>query len=105
VELVDILPTLLQAARIDIPKEVQGKSLLTLMKMEAGAAEGVDSGGVARPGGVCPVGVSPDRIRLEAPERSLRTGKYLYIQAPRRELYDQWADPKANHNWQGLPQR
>ena len=31
-------------------------------------------------------------------ERSLRTGKYLYIQAPRRELYDQATDPKADHN-------
>src|SRR2546427_7036840 len=32
VELVDVLPTLLQAVRIDIPKEVQGESLLALMK-------------------------------------------------------------------------
>jgi tetratricopeptide (TPR) repeat protein len=31
-------------------------------------------------------------------EQSLRTGKYLYIQAPRRELYDMVADPKAQHN-------
>jgi hypothetical protein len=31
-------------------------------------------------------------------ERSLRTGKYLYIQAPRRKLYDQEADPTANHD-------
>jgi tetratricopeptide (TPR) repeat protein len=28
----------------------------------------------------------------------LRAGKYLYIQAPRRELYDDAADPKAAHN-------
>ena len=32
VELADILPTLLQAARIEIPKEVQGETLLGLMK-------------------------------------------------------------------------
>ncbi len=30
--------------------------------------------------------------------RSLRTGKYLFIEAPRRELYDLAADPKAEHN-------
>ena len=30
--------------------------------------------------------------------RSLRTGKYLYIKAPRQELYDQSADPKAEHD-------
>jgi tetratricopeptide (TPR) repeat protein len=28
----------------------------------------------------------------------LRSGKYLYIDAPHRELYDQLADPKALHN-------
>jgi len=30
--------------------------------------------------------------------QSLRTGKYLYVQAPRRELYDEVADAKAEHN-------
>jgi len=30
--------------------------------------------------------------------RSWRAGKYLYVQAPRRELYDQSVDPKALHN-------
>jgi predicted Zn-dependent protease len=30
--------------------------------------------------------------------QSLRTGKYLFIQAPRRELYDQTTDAKAEHN-------
>src|SRR3984893_11449201 len=29
---------------------------------------------------------------------SLRAGKYLYIEAPERELYDQSADPEALHN-------
>jgi predicted Zn-dependent protease len=30
--------------------------------------------------------------------RALRTGKYLYVDAPRPELYDQAADPKAEHD-------
>ena len=30
--------------------------------------------------------------------RSLRTGKYLFIEAPRRELYDLAADPNAENN-------
>jgi tetratricopeptide (TPR) repeat protein len=30
--------------------------------------------------------------------RALRTGKYLFIEAPHKELYDQSADPKAEHN-------
>src|SRR4029077_2850801 len=29
---------------------------------------------------------------------SLRAGKYLYIEAPERELYDQSVDPEALHN-------
>jgi tetratricopeptide (TPR) repeat protein len=30
--------------------------------------------------------------------RVWRTGKYLYVDAPERELYDQTADPEARHN-------
>ena len=30
--------------------------------------------------------------------RALRTGKYLYIRAPERELYNQTTDPDAAHN-------
>ena len=33
--------------------------------------------------------------------RSWRTGNYLYVQAPKRELYDQATDPGANHNIAG----
>jgi Flp pilus assembly protein TadD len=30
--------------------------------------------------------------------QAMRVGKYLYVQAPHRELYDRAADPKAQHN-------
>ena|SRR5437870_10645564 len=33
--------------------------------------------------------------------RALRSGKYLYIQAPERELYNQSSDPEAAHNLAG----
>jgi tetratricopeptide (TPR) repeat protein len=33
-----------------------------------------------------------------SPLRALRTGRYLYIEAPRRELYDQIADPQELQN-------
>jgi arylsulfatase A-like enzyme/Flp pilus assembly protein TadD len=96
VELVDILPTLLQAARIEIPKKVQGESLLPLMQARvAGGSQTVD---VWRDRAAY---AQSDVPRIEfgwSGERSLRTGKYLYIQSPRRELYDQKADPKADHN-------
>ena len=94
VELVDVLPTLLQEARIEIPKEVQGESLLGLMK--AGAAEN----DLPKAWGEAAYAES-DYARTEygwSAVRSLRTGRYLYIQAPRRELYDQAADEKADHN-------
>jgi len=35
--------------------------------------------------------------------RAWRTEKYLYIEAPERELYDQSADPLAAHNWLRIP--
>jgi arylsulfatase A-like enzyme len=95
VELVDILPTLLQEVQIEIPKEVQGKSLLPLMKPDASAGDPLvqEWRDVAY--------AESDYPRIEfgwSAEQSLRTGKYLYIQAPRRELYDQAADANADHN-------
>jgi arylsulfatase A-like enzyme/Tfp pilus assembly protein PilF len=95
VELVDVLPTLLQEVGIAIPNEVQGKSLLALMKPGTEgnpfAAAWRDRAAYAQSE------YSRDEYGWSA-ERALRTGKYLYIQAPRRELYDQAADPKADHN-------
>jgi arylsulfatase A-like enzyme/tetratricopeptide (TPR) repeat protein len=93
VELVDILPTLLQAVGVEIPKEVQGESLLALMKAEDNPAMEAwrDRAAYAQT-------EYPHTEFGWSPERSLRTGKYLYIQAPRRELYDQEADPKADHD-------
>ena len=94
VELVDVLPTLLQQAGIEIPKEVQGKSLLALMKTGAADHDLPEAWGET-------AYAESDYARTEygwSALRSLRTGKYLYIQAPRRELYDQTADEKATHN-------
>ena len=96
VELVDVLPTLLQEARIGIPKEVQGESLLGLMK--AGGAEGNQA---LEAGSERTAYAQTDYPWTEyswGAERSLRVGKYLYIRAPRRELYNQVTDPKADHN-------
>jgi arylsulfatase A-like enzyme/Tfp pilus assembly protein PilF len=99
VGLVDVLPTILQAVGVDVPQDVQGESLLGMMQPQppAGAS-----------GGSTPAS-SPDRPLYSETEygvraygwsavRSVRTGKYLFIEAPRRELYDIAADPKAEHN-------
>ncbi|MGA3091700.1 MAG: sulfatase-like hydrolase/transferase [Terriglobales bacterium] len=94
VGLVDVMPTILQAVGIEVPQEVQGQSLVGMMKSSAEAAE---------------VPSSPDRQSYAESDyghdaygwsslRALRTGKYLYVRAPRQELYDQTADPHEEHN-------
>jgi tetratricopeptide (TPR) repeat protein len=101
VGLVDVLPTILQAVKIPVPPEVQGESLLGMLLPKPAAAE--SAGTSAGPD------ASPDRpayAETDYPRntygwsrlRALRTGKYLYIKAPRQELYDQSADPKAEHD-------
>ena len=96
VELVDVLPTLLQEVGIEIPKEVQGKSMLPLMGH--GATEGnLAVAAWQERSAYAQSEYSRDEYGWSA-EQALRTGKYLYIQAPRRELYDQAADPNAQHS-------
>lgn len=96
VELVDLLPTLLQATGNAVPDAVQGQSLLGLMKTETKAAAAA-----ANAWGDRPAYAESDYPHSElgwSALRSLRTGKYYYIQAPRRELYDPTEDPKEEHN-------
>jgi arylsulfatase A-like enzyme/Flp pilus assembly protein TadD len=93
VELVDVMPTLLEAANIAVPQEVQGESLLGLMK-----TAGADIPQSWRDRPAYAEAVYASLAYGWSPLRSLRTGKYLYIQAPHRELYDLSADPKAEHN-------
>jgi len=101
VGLVDVLPTILQAVKIPIPQEVQGESLLSLLIPKPAPSESTGASAVPD--------ASPDRTAYAETDyprntygwsslRALRTGKYLYIKAPRQELYDQSADPKAEHN-------
>jgi arylsulfatase A-like enzyme/Tfp pilus assembly protein PilF len=96
VGLVDVAPTILQESGIAIPKEVQGESLLGMLKPPP-------------PGSHSAVATPEDRpayAETDYPHRgfgwsslrALRSGKYLYIQAPERELYNQAADAAAAHN-------
>ena len=95
VELVDVLPTLLQVVGVDAPAEMQGQSLLGMMKAENGeTAAPRDRPAYAETD-------YPHTSFGWSSERSLRTGKYLYIQAPRQELYDQTADPSAGRDLSG----
>jgi choline-sulfatase len=102
VELVDVLPTILQAIGIAVPAEVQGQSLLGLMTPKPASAGNVNTSTAAE----IAVPDRPAYAETDYPQRSygwsslraLRTGKYLYIKAPRQELYDQSTDPNAQHN-------
>ena len=118
VGLVDVAPTALQLAGIPIPGAVQGESLLSLVKPTAShvssshaqsAREGSTTQAIPAAGGSASVMDRPTYAETDYPRRafgwsslrSLRTGKYLYVSAPERELYDQTTDPAATHNLTG----
>jgi arylsulfatase A-like enzyme len=95
VRLVDIAPTLLEIAAIPVPSQMQGQSLLRIAKSKSsgGSGSGIN-------------GDQPVYSRADLPQRgfgwspleSWRAGKYLYIRAPKPELYDLTADPGATQN-------
>jgi len=100
VGLVDLAPTLLQELGIAPPATMQGASLVTLMKMNPGGPQATAKTVVNS------VSDRPQYAETDYPRRAFgwsslrawRAGKYLYIDAPKRELYDQVADPNAAHN-------
>lgn len=99
VGLVDVLPTILQVVGVPEPTELQGESLLGMMT----EAPSADAGSSLPPEATQdrPAYSETDYPRLAfgwSSLRALRAGKYLYIDAPRPELYDLSADPKAEHN-------
>jgi arylsulfatase A-like enzyme/cytochrome c-type biogenesis protein CcmH/NrfG len=97
--LVDVLPTILQTVGIPVPEQVQGESLLDMMKPNLPPAASAGAAPASSP--ERPLYAETDyglRAYGWSSERSWRTGKYLFIEAPRRELYDLGADPKAEHN-------
>jgi choline-sulfatase len=85
VGLVDIAPTVLEVAGVPVPPQMQGQSLLRQAKA---------------------VGDRPAYSRSDLPQRafgwspleSWRAGKYLYVRAPKPELYDLSSDPAAKKN-------
>ncbi len=87
VRLVDIAPTLLEIAGVSIPSQMQGQSLLRIARATSAPDQPVYS-------------------RSDLPQcgfgwsvlESWRAGKFLYIRAPKPELYDLAVDPGATHN-------
>jgi arylsulfatase A-like enzyme len=96
VELADIMPTLLGVLGIAVPEKVQGQSLLGFL--EPGTTAGDAAAKLWRDRGAYSTADYGHIAFAWSPEESLRTGKYLYIEAPRRELYEDAVDPKSLHN-------
>lgn len=96
-QLVDVLPTILQGVDVPVPPQVQGRSLLALMKPPVASA-GTEPRATAVDLPAYSESDYPHRTFGWSATRALRTGKYLFVEAPRRELYDQTADPKATHD-------
>jgi len=72
---------------------MQGQSLLLALKRERGERGRL----TGRPAGFTQK-LTTDRAFGWSALRALRAGKYLYIQAPERELYNQSTDPGESHN-------
>ena len=88
VSLTDLMPTVLQALKIDIPSQVQGRSLLPLMTPRKDDASRSLYAETFLP-----------RIHFNWSElRSVETEKYQFIQAPKPELYDLTTDPAETRN-------
>ena len=86
----DILPTILFAARVDAPAELNGESLLPLIEEKK-------KGQV--PSNRTLFGETDYPLRWGwAPLRALRTADAKLIDAPRPEVYDLQADPKEMNN-------
>ena len=98
VELVDVLPTILQGVGVPVPKEVQGQSLLAILKAPAAMPGTSKDSATPLDHPAYAESDYPHRTFGWSATRALRTGKYLFVEAPRRELYDQSVDPKAAHN-------
>ena len=98
VGLVDIAPTLLQELGVTQPAAMQGKSLLDLMKPSPRGAKAANAADETQDRPEYSETDYPYRAFGWSSLRAWRAGKYLYIDAPRRELYDQSVDPEATHN-------
>jgi arylsulfatase A-like enzyme/Flp pilus assembly protein TadD len=99
VRLVDVAPTILEEARLPVPKEMQGESLSPLMLTKPARGHDASSAPQAEQERAAYAETDyPHRAFGWSLLRALRTGKYLYVRAPDRELYNQTTDPEETQN-------
>ncbi|MBV8478206.1 MAG: sulfatase-like hydrolase/transferase [Acidobacteria bacterium] len=95
VGLVDVAPTILREVGVSIPHQMQGEPLQALFTAAASKLATRDTF-AERP--AYAETDYPHRAFGWSGLRALRTGKYLYIQAPQPELYNRVSDPGETHN-------
>jgi arylsulfatase A-like enzyme/Tfp pilus assembly protein PilF len=96
VSLVDVMPTVLGALEVDVPSQVQGRSLLAQLRADSGAREPKVQSDRDR---VLYGETYMPRIHFNWSElRGSENTKYHFIDAPRPELYDLTQDPGEVHN-------
>ena len=93
VALAEMAPTLLEIAGISAPATMQGQSLAPLIEARKS---------LGKPETTWERSVYSESKYAHSfgwsELSSWRSGKYLYVQAPKRELYDQYSDPGALRN-------
>ena len=88
VRLADIAPTVLESIGMPVPPEMRGQTLQPLLAATANRDD--------RP--VYAESAYPRRAFGWSPLVSWRSDRFLYVKAPRRELYDLVSDPAAARN-------
>ena len=87
VNLADLMPTILQVVKVDVPPQVQGRNLLPLMTAKQD-----------EPRGLYAETILP-RLHFNWSElRGVETDNYHFIDAPKPELYDLKKDPGETQN-------
>lgn len=89
---VDVLPTVLDVLGLDIPGDIQGQSLLPMLKDPATVGDETSR----RP--IYAETLSPRITRNWGEQRALFKDDYKYIHGPRQELYDLAQDPREVNN-------
>ena len=95
VGLVDLAPSLLQAASIGVPSAMQGHSLFPVIQSER--KEKQELAGERDRAVYSESDYAHENLGWSE-LHSWRSGKYLYVRAPKRELYDQSSDPGSVRN-------
>lgn len=90
--LADLMPTVLQALKVEVPPQVQGRSLLALLVPKPAEATAGESRSLYAE-------TFLPRLHFNWSElRAVETERYHFIEAPRPELYDLAADPGETRN-------